>query len=206
MKARLPDRIRLPLAFDPAQLAADLAHFDAGDWTRHFVTGNFEGDWSALPLRAPAGETHKLRMIYPDPTADRFVDTDLLDRAPYIRAVLARLECPLRVVRLMRLTPGSRIKEHVDPDIDAETGMARLHVPIATGPGVEFLVGGKPVEMAPGSLWYLRLADPHSVINRGAEERVHLVIDVDVNAWLMALLLSAARSGRSGGRAGCSRS
>lgn len=205
METRLPDRIRLPLDFDSARLAADLAGFGPDDWIRHFVRDNYEGDWSALPLRAPADEIHWLRMIYPNPTAKRFADTHLLDRAPYIREVLARFQCPLRVVRLMRLAPGSRIRDHVDPDIDAETGMARLHVPIATGAGVEFLVNGKAVEMAPGSTWYLRLADPHSVINRGADERVHLVIDVDVDDWLRGLLVSAARSGRSADRGDCSR-
>ena len=60
----LPDRIRLPLAFDPAPLAADLAGFVASDWTAHFVHDNYQGDWSALPLRAAAGETHPLRLIY----------------------------------------------------------------------------------------------------------------------------------------------
>ncbi len=32
--ADLPDRLRLPLAFDPAPLAADLAAFAGADWTR----------------------------------------------------------------------------------------------------------------------------------------------------------------------------
>lgn len=204
----LPDRVRLPLDFDSGRLAAALACFGPGDWTRHFVRGNYEGDWSALPLRAPAGETHPLRMIYPDPIAERFTETPSLDRVPYIREVLGHFDCPLRCVRLMRLTPGSRIKEHVDPDIDAETGMARLHVPIATGAGVAFLVNGRAVDMAPGSVWYLRLSDPHSVDNRGAADRVHLVIDADVNPWLEGMLragVSAARSGRSAGPGGCSR-
>jgi hypothetical protein len=31
----LPDRLRLPLAFDPAPLAADLRAFAESDWVRH---------------------------------------------------------------------------------------------------------------------------------------------------------------------------
>jgi hypothetical protein len=42
--------------------------------------------------------------------------------------------------------------------------------------------------MAPGSAWYLRLADPHRVVNRGTSDRVHLVIDAVVNDWMLRLL------------------
>jgi hypothetical protein len=46
--------------------------------------------------------------------------------------------------------------------------------------------------MAPGSAWYLRLSDPHSVSNNGAADRVHLVIDALANDWLAAALHGAA--------------
>ena len=188
----LPDRIRLPIDFDPAALATDLARFDEDDWTAHPVRQNYEGGWSAIALRAPAGESHPNRLIYADPTATDFVDTALLDRAPYFRAVVARFDCPLKNVRLMRLEPGSRIKEHCDPDLDAENGWTRLHIPIQTGADVVFLVNGRPVEMKPGSCWYLRLADPHTVSNGGVQHRVHLVIDAVVNDWLAKTLRAAA--------------
>ncbi|MEQ1479341.1 hypothetical protein, partial [Salmonella enterica] len=55
------------------------------------------------------GETHPIRLIYADPAAKSFVDTPVLDFAPYYRDVLAQFKCPLRCVRLMRLTPGSII-------------------------------------------------------------------------------------------------
>ena len=42
--------------------------------------------------------------------------------------------------------------------------------------------------MEPGACWYLRLADPHRVLNRGTTDRVHLEIDAAVNEWLMAQL------------------
>ena len=194
----LPDRIRLPLAFDPAPLAADLDRFDESEWTAHFVRDNYRGDWSALPFRAPAGETHPKRMIYTGLRDRPYVDTALLDRSPNLRQALGRFECPLRAVRLMRLGPGSQILEHCDPDLDASEGSARLHVPLTSNDGVEFRLNGRPVAMAPGSVWYLRLADPHSAENRGAVDRVHLVIDSEVNEWLLELLragISAARNG-----------
>jgi Aspartyl/Asparaginyl beta-hydroxylase len=191
----LPDRIRLPMDFDPAPLAADLAAFGEADWTRHFVRDNYEGDWSAIPLRAAAGETHPVRMIGQHRFELDFVDTPYLGRAPTIAPVLAQFRCPLKSVRLMRLTPGSAIREHVDPDIDAAQGWARLHMPILTGSEVVFLLAGRRVEMAPGSVWYLRLAEPHAATNGGAEPRIHLVIDAVVNDWLLEMLRAGADAG-----------
>lgn len=188
----LPDRVRLPFAFDVARLVADLHHLARAGWTQHFVKANYEGDWSAIPLRASAGETHPIRQIYSDPAAKVFVDTPILDMTPYFREVLARFRCPLRSVRLMRLTPGSVIKEHCDHDLAAETGFARLHVPITTNPGVDFRLNGTRVVLEPGTAWYLRLSEPHSVANLGATDRVHLVIDAEANDWLLDLLDDAA--------------
>ena len=87
--------------------------------------------------------------------------------------------------------PGSRIREHVDPDIDAGEGWARLHVPLATNARVTFLLAGAPVEMAPGSVWYLRLSEPHAASNGGTTDRIHLVIDAVVDDWLMEMLRAA---------------
>ena len=48
---RFPDRVRLPLAFDPDRLRADLARVEAGTtWVSHFVRQNYDGDWSAIAL------------------------------------------------------------------------------------------------------------------------------------------------------------
>lgn len=184
----LPDRVRLPFAFDPVPLAADLVALADMEWVRHFVPQNYEGEWSALPLRAQAGVTHPILMIASPPDAAAFVDTPLLGMLPAIAAVLAAFRCPLTTVRLMRLGPGARIKPHRDVDLDAEAGWARIHVPITTNPGVRFAVNGKPVEMAAGEAWYLRLSDTHSAENLGTEDRIHLVLDARVDSWLAAQL------------------
>ena len=187
----LPDRVRLPLAFDPAPLAADLAGFAEGDWTRHFVRANYEGNWSAIPLRAAEGETHPIRMIGVHSLAARFVDTPFLARAPALAAALARLRSPLKSTRLMRLRPGAVIREHEDFDPDEERPGARVHLPITTNEGVEFHLAGKAVGMAPGSLWFLRLSEPHRAKNRGTTDRVHLIADLVVDDWF----LEQARAG-----------
>jgi hypothetical protein len=186
------DRLRLPLSFDPARLRADLERLEQDRWTRHYVPQNYEGDWSVLPLRFAKGATHPIKMIYADPTATEFVDGPNLAASPYLTEVLAHFTCPMQAARLMRLTPGSMIKEHSDHDLAADWGKARIHIPVTTNPDVEFMLNDVPVAMAPGSVWYLRLADPHRVANRGTEDRVHLVIDCTMNDWLENLLQAAA--------------
>lgn len=189
--ARLPDRLRLPIRFDPQALAADLARLRDETWTAHFVTDNYRGDWDILPLRAPAGVTHPILRAASHPGVTDWDDTELLAACPAFAAVLASLRCPIEAARLMRLAPGSEIREHRDPDLAAEWGNVRLHVPVVTHPEVAFYLNGARVDMASGEMWYLRLSDPHRVTNGGPSERVHLVIDVRVNSWLETQLFAA---------------
>lgn len=196
----MSDRARLPLRFDPARLQAEAAALPASAWVPHFVPQNYRGDWAALPLRAPAGEAHPIRMIYPDPGCGEFVDTEFLRASPYLTEVLSRFHCPLGVVRLMRLGPGSEIFEHRDHDLGLEGGAVRLHVPVQTSAAVDFRLGGERVDMAPGECWYLRLSDPHAVTNAGAAPRLHLVIDATVNPWLEELVRQAAGGARGAPR------
>ncbi len=50
----LPDRVKLPFAFDPALLARDLAALGPAEWIDHFLTERYEGQWDVIPLRGPA--------------------------------------------------------------------------------------------------------------------------------------------------------
>jgi Aspartyl/Asparaginyl beta-hydroxylase len=188
-----PDRLRLPFTFAPDRLARDMQGLASSRWTRHFVKQNYEGDWSVIPLRAPAGARHPVKMIYADPTCHSFEDTPILQGCPYFREVLMTFRCRLRAVRLMRLAAGSVIKEHSDPDLSFEDGTVRLHVPVATNDRVAFVLNGSRVVMETGSTWYLRLCDPHSVTNGGLTDRIHLVIDAVVNEWVAAVFEQAMR-------------
>lgn len=195
---RFPDRLRLPFEFDAARLGADMRSFTSAAWRRHFIEQNYEGDWSIIPLRAAAGETHPVRMIAPPPGSVDFVDTPLMDACPYIRDnVVSAFQCPVRSVRLMRLTPGSVIKEHHDVDLSFEDGQVRLHIPVITNDAVDFRLNGRRVVLEAGSCWYLRLSDPHSVANRGSEGRVHLVIDAEANDWIAGVFDEALAATRT---------
>jgi hypothetical protein len=188
------DRLRLVLRFDAAAMRRDLGRLDASDWIDHFVPQNYEGTWSVLPLRAPAGARHPIQTIYSDPSCEAFVDTPLLMRCTYFQQVLAAFQCPLHAVRLMKLTPGSIIKPHADHDLAAELGRVRLHIPVVTNADVDFRLNGEPVVMHEGECWYVRLSETHSVANRGLTDRVHLVIDALVTPWLEEQLDRAGRA------------
>jgi hypothetical protein len=172
--------LKLPLKFHIESLQRDLENFSSDDWAPHFNTQYYEGDWSGVALRA-AKDAHV--SLYPDPTAEAYVDTAAMDRAPSVRDALRTFECETESVRFLRLGPGAVIREHRDYKLSIEDGYARVHVPIRTHEDVEFLLDGKRVEMNEGDAWYLNFNLPHSVTNHGAGERVHLVVDCIVNDW-----------------------
>ena len=182
--------VRLPWRFDAELLRSDVDTLVPEDWVPHFNTAYYEGDWSGAALRSVGGEAGRL---YPDPTATApFADTRLLARCSGARAVIDHFRCPLLAVRFLRLGPGSRIREHTDLNLGFDDGEVRVHVPVSTDPAVEFLLGGRRVEMAEGEAWYLNLNLPHAVVNQGPGPRVHLVLDCVVDDWLAGVLTAAA--------------
>jgi len=183
---------QLSVRFDPTRLHADLDKIVGSDYVPHFNTRTYEGDWSAVPLRSVGGRADH---IYPDPTAKQaFADTPLLERCSYIREVLAFFTCPQQAVRFLRLKAGSIVKPHRDYELGFADGEVRLHIPVRTHPDVIFLLDGKRVAMNEGECWYNDFNLVHSVENRGATDRVHLVIDCVVNDWLRERLLADERS------------
>jgi hypothetical protein len=177
--------VKLPLSFDPANLQADLDRIDPAEWLTHFNTQYFEGGWTGVALRAAPGNAQTLHV---DPAAQKFVDTTAMLRCPNIARAVAMLQCPLKSVRLLKLTAGSSIREHRDDDLGWEAGELRLHVPIITNAEVEFFLNGQRVVMKEGECWYLDLSLPHRVENRSNADRIHLVIDCLLNDWLRATI------------------
>jgi hypothetical protein len=177
--------LRLPLRFDTDLLRRDLACVADGDWTPHYNASDYGGQWCGAALRSGTGSPRDLTAMPPGRAA--FFDTPLLDRCPYFREVLSAFPCPLRAVRLLGLAPGSFIREHSDHALDYEEGLVRIHIPVQTNPGVEFYLSGERVPLEEGSAYYLNVNLPHRVNNRGTTERIHLVIDAEVDEWVRAL-------------------
>ncbi|HEX8852621.1 MAG TPA: aspartyl/asparaginyl beta-hydroxylase domain-containing protein, partial [Pyrinomonadaceae bacterium] len=146
----------------------------------------YEGEWSGVALRAPAGSFNQL---YPDPSDPTgYSETQTLDLCPHIRAALAVFECRLKSVRLLKLAPGSRILEHRDYKLGYKDGEVRLHIPVQTNERVEFYLNGRPLVLKEGECWFIDFNFPHRVFNQGADDRVHLVLDCVVDDWLKSLI------------------
>lgn len=181
---------RLPLPYDLAALRADLSAVAPAGWTPHFNQQYYSGDWSGIPLRGIPG-THV--PLYDDPTRSDFADTDNMLRCSYIPQFLATLECPIESVRFLKLAPGAVIREHRDFGLCLEDGAIRLHLPVHTNADVEFFLDDEALALAEGECWYLNFDLKHHLANRGTSDRVHLVIDARVNAWVEALVADAVR-------------
>ena len=182
------DRIRLPLKFDAERLRRDVAALDLPAFVYY----------DSVPLRAPAHLVDS-SVPFPPPAEDYadgswtdWLDTPLLRNSNYLREVVDKFRenCTVNLIRLLRLAPGAEVKEHTDPTLGlhVERSMIRLTIPVQVPTSVQFILNGTEVPMRPGECWYLRLTDPHRVLNPSAEERINLTIDVVPNEWVRGLL------------------
>ncbi|HEY0797712.1 MAG TPA: aspartyl/asparaginyl beta-hydroxylase domain-containing protein [Candidatus Baltobacteraceae bacterium] len=186
----LPPCLRLPLIFDAQALTAEINALGDAAWIPHFNTQYYAGDWSGIALRTPGGTIS----LYPDPhPTQAYADTEHLAACPRMREALRALVAPITSLRVLRLGPGAKVREHRDYQIGPEFGEVRVHVPLQTTAAAEFIVGGVALEAAAGECWYVDVTQPHRVANHGERARLHLVIDCVLDAWLKEVLESAAR-------------
>lgn len=177
--------LKLPVRFSSDALAREVSALPAGAWMDHpaKLDGNI-----AVPLVSPGGAL----------TNDAFGamgPTPWLGRCRYILEIMQALDCTWGRSRLMGLSAGAEVPEHVDVHYYWRTHL-RVHIPVVTNPKVAFTGGGETIHMAQGECWILDSFFPHSVANRGAETRVHLVLDTVGSAHLWDLI-ETARAGSS---------
>jgi len=126
--------------------------------------------------------------VFPSaPGMDRYQETESLHRTPYFKKILDDLKCPKEVVRLLFLPPGGHIKDHFDFHTNFQFGLLRLHIPILTHPDVVFAIDGCRMDWKAGELWYGDFSRVHSVRNDSKIVRVHMVIDVQINDFVLCL-------------------
>ena len=183
------DRIKLPISFDHEKLLADIENLKLESFVYY----------DALPLRAPAHIVDP-SLPFPPPSTDYadgswtpWKDTQILLSSPNLLSLVDyfREHTKVTLVRLLRLAPGATVKEHTDPTLGLQIprSVIRLTVPILTNDQVTFYLNQTPVAMQPGECWYLRLTDPHSIINASESERINLSIDMIPNDWVRSLIM-----------------
>lgn len=179
--------LKLPFHLDPSKLQRDLDACLALNWKQHFNQHDFSGDWSGIALRSASGNETDISS-HPGSV---FIDTPLLEGCPYFREIFSMMECEKETIRLLRLAPGSIIKEHRDRGAGYQFGSFRLHIVIRTHEDVSFKVDGGEVPMKSGECWYADFDRPHSVANNSDQDRVHLIMDCNRNEWSDELFAKA---------------
>lgn len=189
-KSAIPDVVKLPFTFQTERIANTLSTLSQSDWINHYNTRDYTGTWDVLALRSGWGHATN---IYSVPMgSEHFKDTSWMDVFPDVTQILNALPCRKNAVRLMRLCAGAEIKEHCDDELDITLNKeARLHIPIQTHEQVSFYLNGQRWHLRAGECWYLNFNLPHKVVNESNVDRIHLVIDCEVNDWLVDTLLHA---------------
>jgi len=82
------------------------------------------------------------------------------------------------VIRAMaaKLLAGGIINPHVDKHPSFHVGH-RIHVPITTNPRVRFMIDGRPYQFKVGEAYEINNQKTHSVMNKGAEDRITFIFD-----------------------------
>lgn len=185
MKLQVP-LLQLPLQFDAAALAAEVAKVDESFWRPHpnRIPGN-----SALTLIAAGGDPDN------DNTFGAMRPTPVLTQLPMLRELLAGLGATWGRSRLMRLSGNAEVNAHVDSNYYWRERM-RVHVPIVTTPGVRFQVARDEVNMKAGECWIFDTWERHRVLNESEQTRIHLVADTVGGEGLWNLIARGRPHGR----------
>jgi hypothetical protein len=98
---------------------------------------------------------------------------------PLMNDIISRLYPPggtvIRAVAA-KLLAGSVITPHVDRHPSFHVGH-RIHIPITTNPRVRFMIDGQPYQFKTGEAYEINNQKTHSVMNRGAEDRITFIFD-----------------------------
>ena len=150
-------------------------------------SGAFDGGWGAIGLMTYGGDP------YTDMVKDKekLLPTRLLDECEYIKNLLDRIPGKKDRVRFMEVKPNTHVFWHYDDnesidDLDFKKN-ARLHLPVITSKKVELVLCNQNTNWEEGKLYYGDFSFPHSIHNRSDINRIHLIIDVNVNEELLKL-------------------
>lgn len=187
MKLQVPF-LQLPVLFDAAALAEEVAAVDARWWRGR--TQRDDGN-SALTLITTHGDPDS------DELSGPMRPTPALAQCPYLMQVLENLGATWGRARLMRLSGQAEVRAHVDINYYWRERM-RVHVPIVTTPSVRFQCGDGEVNMAAGECWIFDTWRRHRVLNQGNDTRIHLVADTVGGERFWDLLAQARPPGVRG--------
>jgi hypothetical protein len=151
----------------------------ADTYLRDYPQGPF-GDTETIFLRFPPASVTELARSMKDPHECVWMDSyrHLPAASSIIFSLMTRVQGE-RLGRCMinKLRPGGRIFPHADTPEHANY-WSRYHAVLQSAPGCNFRCGDETIHLPAGQLWHFRNELEHEVINNGACERIHMVMDV----------------------------
>ena len=177
------------------------------EFTNHYSNYNKGNSWSAISLRGytpdwsfitkPEEMSKKWKAENKDVEYE-LQDTELRKKFPEVEDLLRLIPGKPHRIRFMKLSPGGgeleRHTDQVDPDAGVnDYKLMRFHFPIVTNENVTFSQWDYKAQrvschMKIGECWYLDVRKPHQAINAGTEMRTHLVVDIEANDEVRALI------------------
>lgn len=131
-----------------------------------------EGSEDSLPAKQPAYDLFK-----PLITPLLGMIANYYKNSPDIQAKFDRVIQGYFIrINLVNLRAGGEIRLHRDKGYWL-SHTHRVHVPIITNDQVRFAVGNETINMKEGEVFEINNRRVHSVVNEGAEDRVHLILD-----------------------------
>ena len=165
-----------------------LGNFDCRALTEKVLSLG-EDAWAGDPRRQQDYDVHAQTQSiillfcdgWPQLTVSRGNGWDLLaaEAVPVMDAVVeSHYPAGGSVIRAMmaRLLPGCRIARHMDSHPSFAVAH-RIHVPLVTNAGVEFIVGDERVPPRPHFAFELNNRMYHRVANNGDTGRIHFIFD-----------------------------
>jgi Aspartyl/Asparaginyl beta-hydroxylase len=161
------------------QLQRQPALWKADTYLRDYPQGPF-GDTDTVFLRFPPASVTELERGTKDQHECVWMDgaVHLPAARKLIFDLMSRTEGE-RIGRVMinRLKCGGRVFPHADTPVHANY-WDRYHIVLQSSPGCDFRCADEHLYMQPGQVWWFQNALEHEVVNNGAVERIHMIIDI----------------------------
>lgn len=158
-------------------------------YLRDYPQGPF-GDTHSVILRFPPRTVHETEELL----AQHMESVDIWDcvwypiakELPVLQQMVYDLATNMRAERIGRvmvnkLEPGGQVFRHADTPEHANY-WSRFHIVLHALPGVDFYCGDEMVNMVSNEIWYFDNRLEHEVINNSKEPRIHMVVDLKVEA------------------------
>ena len=141
------------------------------------------GGWLTAALYAPDEDCDSAEIC--DGCA---VPCEIMKQLPETKALLNALGLDYFSVRIAATQPDAYLWEHADYLELDESQKLRLHIPLDTNSGARMSFSDKSVHLEKGYLWKLDPKLEHAIENKGNSERIHLILDCNMNDRLQQLL------------------